>query len=929
MTRKTRVRIGIGLIALVGLIGRAQAASESYSAQVFYRDVTVAPWSPTSAVASIVQTNGGAWAATQAVYYALAATSTLGKTTAGPVTNITVTSVSNAVRIQWAVAGGASGMLLYRGSTSTNLTNYVATGVLTQYLDYGTNAWSVGTPANTVTSVPWLSLPSTGHIPTNDDVVRARDVAALSVTQFYDRATADGRFVLDNGTNQVNSQNIAEGTISSNDLGAGAVGNTNIGTAAVSVNKLAADVETRYANVAGDTNTGPLIFDHSYISMRGDEDDYLEIRDGWASIVGSALPEIAYTVTYSNNTAAKAQMDVSRYYDPIAHHTVTGGEIVLQSLGDTGSFASITIRATTNGAMVQSSPGAGMFFTAVNGTTVYVRINPNGNPVFQAGTNTFKIDAAGNVTATDVWINAGAVTTATLRVTGSVIVPPGTDSNQAVRMDQMVASNALLMARPASPFSFYYTDGNTNWLPISFGQAGATIIFTGSNGIPTIGYITATATNVLFSNLLDAVASTYADGDMWIFDATTNKFRNKAQTNITAGYALNADALDGYDSSAFQLYLGAVTNNGGYLRGWTNGTYSWESITASATDVVDTLVRMTHVSTNYSASASNLQAHLRGVDAALRTKIGNTNGSVTAAQIQNGVIAPVELLVTNSWGAGSNCLASTDGSTSFFWTVCGSGGSTTSLPASAITFATTPTNTTPAASNMESFIVALDKALGTLSGGGVTTLALTNAPLGSSSISGSVLLLGTNIGAVASGGQTSGWFRLLFTNITASTASVMINLAPYTAYVDLRCIVSGTLMSDVASTADVLDMRLNNVSGNAYSWQNVTGAGGSSPSSAEGLAVTSYRIGLCLGSTVATGTLAVSEFTLRNWTNITRNVMALASHTGRSRGWNAGDFYVADAIGQWQTTVAATSVHIYAESGNITNGSFELLGRLP
>jgi hypothetical protein len=136
---------------------------------------------------------------------------------------------------------------------------------------------------------------------------------------------------------------------------------------------------------------------------------------------------------------------------------------------------------------------------------------------------------------------------------------------------------------------------------------------------------------------------------------------------VTFGFALNADKLDGFDSAAFQLYLGAVTNNGGYLRGWTNGTWSWESITASATDVVDTTVQMTHSPTGYSAGAATLVAHARGIDTALGGKAGVSHAH-SGNDLSNGTVRAIKLLATNApLAAAKKVWTSTDGGTNGYW----------------------------------------------------------------------------------------------------------------------------------------------------------------------------------------------------------------------------------------------------------------------
>lgn len=553
------------IAVLVGAARLAFGASETFTPHVFYGDVTVAPWAATVSVSSVTATTNGFYATTQTLHYAVAAQRGIGITALGPVTNVTLAGASNYVRIVWPAVGGATNYLLVRGSTSTNLTNYVlvaAQGATNQYLDWGTNTWQTGTVSATVTSVPWLRLPSSGYTPVNNDAVRASDIVGLDTTNFFTKPEATTSFV-----------NVAEaGSISAGMIVSGAVTVGKVATGAIDTNSLGTNVFNRFFDVGGDNITGPTFVSNASISMLSDGDDFLLIRDGWIAIESSGLPDYGLSVRNTNNSNGQISMSVGRYYDPINGGIVTGGQIIIYNQAASNALGATALRSTTNGLMLQTgqsgdaSAGAGMFFTAVNGTAVLVRINPAGPTVFQIGTNSFKYDVQGNATATDVWMRVAA----------------GTSNNHPVRVDQVDLWDGAVA--PVSPFAFYYADANTNLTPLSFGQVGATIIFQGSNSVPTIGFLTANATNVWVTNLLDVAASSVTGTQLLVWDGTS-KWRNVGQGSLNGvAYSTNAGALDGYDSSAFQLYLGAVTNNGGYLVGFTNGTFGWVSgVSADAT----------------------------------------------------------------------------------------------------------------------------------------------------------------------------------------------------------------------------------------------------------------------------------------------------------------------------------------------------------
>ena len=168
---------------------------------VVYRDMDFAQWSPVVTARTIsVTSNGGAWAASQTGtwHYALSATNDKGRTVNGPVTNTSVTVTGAYVTIVWKPAGGATGYLLWRGSTATNLTNFVALGgSSTSYVDYGTNAWTTGTPTNTVTYKPrarlWAGYTATGLT----DVATLQDLmAVVAQTGAFDNAAAGANIQL-------------------------------------------------------------------------------------------------------------------------------------------------------------------------------------------------------------------------------------------------------------------------------------------------------------------------------------------------------------------------------------------------------------------------------------------------------------------------------------------------------------------------------------------------------------------------------------------------------------------------------------------------------------------------------------------------------------------------------------------------------------
>jgi hypothetical protein len=644
--------------AMIAAGGVAFAASETATPHVFYGDVTVAPWSATVAVSSVSAATNGSYAAAQTNYYAVAAQRALGITALGPVTNIAMAGASNYVRIVWPSASGATNYLLARGSTSTNLTNYVnvaAQGVTNEYFDWGTNTWRTGTVSATVTSVPWLRLPASGHTPVDGDVVRAQDLATLCPTCIYTRIEANAEFINTNETGTVTSTMLADGTIAAADMAAGSVGNTNVGAGAISTNKLASDVDVRYLNAEGAEvlngsftvrsnvwYAGSLIntmgfgstvmapFGAGAVDLQGVRTDSNSVAGGLSSTIPGGRNQRA-AGSYSaalwgqNNQAganyaavggfqniasglysialgkqSEAHKDNSIAIGTLAAATNTGSVVI----SDASSWGGTQTTSQADNDFTVRATGGARFLVSSNGLKV---IDQNSNIVvkigglygMRIGTNSITFDTSGNMTATDVWMR----------------VQNANSNDHPVALGQVNFWNAG--TRPLSPYAVYYTDQNTNLQPLSFGQVGSTIIFQGSNGTPQVGFAQASATNVYVTNLVDFLAGTFTNGQVMYWDAASNKWRNIGQGALTVGYATNAGAVDGYDSSAFQLYLGAVTNNGAFLVAYTNGTFGWAIVTASATNVDDILTRITFVPTNYTPTGTNLYGHQSGVDARL------------------------------------------------------------------------------------------------------------------------------------------------------------------------------------------------------------------------------------------------------------------------------------------------------------------------
>lgn len=159
------------------LSGLVQAGSVMQP-MTFHRNLELAQWQPTTTVASVTQTNAGAFAATQTLYYAVVPTNLIGQAAPSGVQTVTVAAVSNKVLITWLPTMGANGYRVYRGHGSTTLTNYMsvasATSGTNSFTDHGTNTWSVGSPTNTASAVyPIISIPI-GYVGSDSNAVVPR-----------------------------------------------------------------------------------------------------------------------------------------------------------------------------------------------------------------------------------------------------------------------------------------------------------------------------------------------------------------------------------------------------------------------------------------------------------------------------------------------------------------------------------------------------------------------------------------------------------------------------------------------------------------------------------------------------------------------------------------------------------------------------------
>ncbi len=199
--------------AMALLAGCSLAASEIHAPLTAFRDVTMAAWAPTTTISSVVATNGGAYAATGTWYYAVAPTNNLGAAAISAITNVTV-ATGQLVRIRWGLVGGATGYRVYRGPQVTNLSEYVTPGVVTQYLDYGTNTWTAGVPATTATNVPTLVLARAGSAPL-EAITKAQLDAVVSPTGWVQAiVSADGSVAITPGvTNNMSVTGYVAGAV--------------------------------------------------------------------------------------------------------------------------------------------------------------------------------------------------------------------------------------------------------------------------------------------------------------------------------------------------------------------------------------------------------------------------------------------------------------------------------------------------------------------------------------------------------------------------------------------------------------------------------------------------------------------------------------------------------------------------------------------
>lgn len=182
MTTKRWLMVGWLMVAAVA----ARGDGEIHDRLAVFRDMNFTVWNPTTTVQSISRTNGGSFAATGQWHYALSAEGVQGRTAWGPVTNITV-ATGDLVRINWKKPGGVTNFIVWRGAT-TNLTNWVAIGIATTYVDRGTNVWTNGALSVTATNAPRLMM-DPSYTPTGaDDVVTLGDVAGLSTSNFLGKS---------------------------------------------------------------------------------------------------------------------------------------------------------------------------------------------------------------------------------------------------------------------------------------------------------------------------------------------------------------------------------------------------------------------------------------------------------------------------------------------------------------------------------------------------------------------------------------------------------------------------------------------------------------------------------------------------------------------------------------------------------------------
>lgn len=134
----------------------AVIAADFTTLTTFNADVTVTAWTNTPVIRTATNTIGGAAAVTGAFSYAVQPTNASGMGVSSLPSNATFRATGNLIRITWTPAAGAQGYLVWR-----NGTNWISLGATTQFVDYGTNAWSNGL-ATTSAVVPVVTAPKFG-----------------------------------------------------------------------------------------------------------------------------------------------------------------------------------------------------------------------------------------------------------------------------------------------------------------------------------------------------------------------------------------------------------------------------------------------------------------------------------------------------------------------------------------------------------------------------------------------------------------------------------------------------------------------------------------------------------------------------------------------------------------------------------------------
>ena len=141
------------IYALCALCGFRASAGETFGPMTFHGDVAVSNYTNTIPVTNaVVATNGGLWAATATWHYAVSGSNVFGALEIGTVTNGTLATTNGAITVQWNQPGGMTGLRLWRGSAAGTLTQFVRLAVGAYFTDKGTNAWTAGTHANTMTN---------------------------------------------------------------------------------------------------------------------------------------------------------------------------------------------------------------------------------------------------------------------------------------------------------------------------------------------------------------------------------------------------------------------------------------------------------------------------------------------------------------------------------------------------------------------------------------------------------------------------------------------------------------------------------------------------------------------------------------------------------------------------------------------------------